>query len=100
MRPLAEQQVGESDNCDVGFLRSHSIWWYVDMILETAILNVRPGQGSAFEAALRRARPLIAATPGFTSLKIHNCVETKIGNVCLWRFPAIKEAQSKVRITA
>jgi len=46
------------------------------MILESAILNVRPGQEPDFEAALRRARPLIAATPGFGGLNIHRCVET------------------------
>ena len=46
------------------------------MILEAAILNVRPGQEEAFEAALWQARPLIAATPGFLGLKIQRCVET------------------------
>jgi heme-degrading monooxygenase HmoA len=46
------------------------------MILETAILNVRPGQAAAFEAAMDLARPLIAATPGFISLNLHRCLET------------------------
>jgi len=32
------------------------------MILEAAILNVRPGQEAAFESAIRAAKPLIAAT--------------------------------------
>lgn len=45
------------------------------MILETVILNVRPGQGEAFETALQRARPLITKTPGFASLKVHKCVD-------------------------
>ena len=35
------------------------------MILETAILTIKPGQSAAFEAAFAEARPLIAATPGF-----------------------------------
>jgi heme-degrading monooxygenase HmoA len=46
------------------------------VILETAILNVRPGQEAAFEAAMNEARPLIAATPGFGALNVHRCVET------------------------
>jgi len=46
------------------------------MILEVAVLNVRPGQEAAFEAAMRIARPLIEATPGFASINLHRCVET------------------------
>jgi heme-degrading monooxygenase HmoA len=46
------------------------------MILEVAILNVVPGKESAFEDTLKIARPLIAATPGFESIKIHPCIET------------------------
>jgi len=45
------------------------------MILETAILDVRKGQESAFEEALRQARPLIAATPGFLGIEVRGCVE-------------------------
>lgn len=46
------------------------------MILEVAILTVRPGQGAAFEQAMTSARPLIAATPGFRSIELRPCVET------------------------
>jgi heme-degrading monooxygenase HmoA len=46
------------------------------MILEVALLNVRLGQEAAFETAMRAARPLIAATPGFLSIEIRRCVET------------------------
>ncbi len=46
------------------------------MIVEMGVLNVRPGQGAAFEEALRTARPLIAATQGFISLNVHRCIET------------------------
>jgi heme-degrading monooxygenase HmoA len=46
------------------------------MILETAILNVRPGQEAEFEAAMIKAKPLIAASPGFMSLRVHKCIET------------------------
>lgn len=46
------------------------------MILEVAVLNVRPGQPAAFEAAMSEARPLIAATPGFQRIEVRPCVET------------------------
>lgn len=46
------------------------------MILESAILDVRPGEAEAFEAAMRKARPLIAATPGFVSIAVRRCIET------------------------
>ncbi len=47
------------------------------MILEHALLNVKAGQGAAFEKALREALPLIKATPGFIRLEVKPCVETK-----------------------
>jgi len=46
------------------------------MILEVAVLNVRTGEEVAFEAAMRKARPLIEATPGFISINLSRCVET------------------------
>lgn len=44
------------------------------MILEVAILNLRPGESPAFERAIAAARPLIAATPGFRGLEVRPCV--------------------------
>ena len=44
-------------------------------MLEVAILNIRPGQFTAFEAAFREARHYIAVTPGFISLELRRCVE-------------------------
>ncbi|MBZ5662501.1 MAG: antibiotic biosynthesis monooxygenase [Acidobacteriia bacterium] len=46
------------------------------MILEVATLNVRPGQEAAFEEAMRKARPLIEASPGFGGMNLRRCVET------------------------
>ena len=47
------------------------------MILEVAILNVRPNEEVAFEEAFANARPLIAATKGFCGLEIRRCLEPK-----------------------
>jgi heme-degrading monooxygenase HmoA len=45
------------------------------MILEHALLQIRHGQSDAFEAAMRRAHPLIAASPGFLSIDVRPAAE-------------------------
>jgi heme-degrading monooxygenase HmoA len=45
------------------------------MILEHALLRVRPGQSEAFAAAMREARPLIEASPGFRSIEVRPATE-------------------------
>ncbi len=45
------------------------------MILEAAILNVKPGQAPAFEAAMAAARPLIEASEGFEGMEVRPCIE-------------------------
>lgn len=45
------------------------------MILEAAILTVRPERDAAFAAALVQAQPLIAASPGFRGMEVRPCVE-------------------------
>ena len=46
------------------------------MILEHALLSVKPGQEAAFESALVEAKPLIAASPGFRSIAVCKACET------------------------
>jgi len=45
------------------------------MIIESAILSIKPGQAPAFEAALKKALPLIKVTPGFVGLEVRPCIE-------------------------
>lgn len=45
------------------------------MILEVAILNVKPGQERAFEAAFGRAQAIIASMPGYVSHQLQSCLE-------------------------
>ena len=47
------------------------------MIIEHALLQVKPGLEVAFEKSMRDALPLIAATPGFLKLEVRPCVEAK-----------------------
>jgi heme-degrading monooxygenase HmoA len=46
------------------------------MVLEAAILNIREGQGEAFEAEFKRASPIIASIPGYISHDLQKCIET------------------------
>jgi heme-degrading monooxygenase HmoA len=45
------------------------------LILELAVLDVRPGQEAAFEAAFREARALIARAAGHRRHELRRCVE-------------------------
>jgi heme-degrading monooxygenase HmoA len=47
------------------------------MILEMAVLNVKPGTAAAFENALRNARRLIEASDGFQKMEVRPCLETQ-----------------------
>ncbi|HEY1075246.1 MAG TPA: antibiotic biosynthesis monooxygenase [Fontimonas sp.] len=45
------------------------------MILEIAMLNVRPGQSTEFEAAFSQAQRIIASMPGYVSHQLQRCLE-------------------------
>ena len=45
------------------------------MITEHALLPVISGQEEQFEAAFSRAKPIIAAMPGFNGLTLSRCME-------------------------
>jgi len=45
------------------------------MILEHASLDVLPGREADFEQAFERAKSIIAASPGFRSLRLSRCLE-------------------------
>ena len=45
------------------------------MILEVAILDVKPGQTAAFEAAFAQASPIIARMVGYLGHELQHCLE-------------------------
>jgi heme-degrading monooxygenase HmoA len=45
------------------------------MVLEVAILDVRPGRSAAFEAAFREAAPILGASPGCQRHELRRCLE-------------------------
>ena len=60
------------------------------MILEHAILDVKPGQSPAFLLALNEALPLIKATPGFIDLDVRPCIETPDRYLLLVRWKTLE----------
>jgi heme-degrading monooxygenase HmoA len=61
------------------------------MILEVAILNVRPGQGAAFAAAFRQASPIIASMPGYVGHELQCCLEVRDKYVLLVRWETLED---------
>jgi heme-degrading monooxygenase HmoA len=61
------------------------------MILEHALLNVRPGEEEAFVASLKDALALISATPGFISLKVSQGVESPSDFVLLVEWESLED---------
>ncbi len=45
------------------------------MILEVAILDVKPGMESDFESAFARAQKIISSMPGYISHELQHCLE-------------------------
>ncbi len=61
------------------------------MILEAAILNVKPGQAPAFEAAMAAARPLIEASDGFEGMEVRPCIEDPNRYLLLVRWARLED---------
>jgi heme-degrading monooxygenase HmoA len=61
------------------------------MILEVAVLNVRPGQENAFEAAFKQAAPIIAAIKGYQSHQIRRCLERSSRYILLVEWETLED---------
>ncbi|MDE0007881.1 MAG: antibiotic biosynthesis monooxygenase, partial [Gammaproteobacteria bacterium] len=61
------------------------------MILELALLDVRPGQEGDFEAAFAQAQSIIASMQGYVSHELQRCVENSSRYVLLVRWEALSD---------
>jgi heme-degrading monooxygenase HmoA len=61
------------------------------MILEAAILMVREGQCDAFEAAFRKASPIIASMPGYVEHELQRCLEVERKYLLLVRWQTLED---------
>jgi heme-degrading monooxygenase HmoA len=60
------------------------------MVLEAALLQVKAGEETAFEEAMRRAAPVIAAAAGYLGLSVQRCVETQGRYLLLVRWETLE----------
>lgn len=67
------------------------------MITEHAILQVKSGQAVAFREAMRKAQPLISATPGFLGLEVLPCIETPDRFLLLVRWESVEAHEQGFR---
>jgi heme-degrading monooxygenase HmoA len=61
------------------------------VVLEAAMLTVRPGTAAAFEAAFREASGIIAAMPGYRSHELHRCLEDDRRYLLLVRWERLED---------
>lgn len=47
------------------------------MILEVAILNIRPGTGDAFEQTFSQAQNILSSRHGYVSHQLQRCIESQ-----------------------
>jgi heme-degrading monooxygenase HmoA len=61
------------------------------MVLEQALLDIRPGREPEFETAFAAATSVISAMPGFVSLELHRCIETPSRYALLVRWETLED---------
>ncbi len=49
--------------------------WAEHLIVEHALLHIKPAQSAAFESAMKQAKPLIATSPGFIAIEVRPAAE-------------------------
>ena len=59
------------------------------MVLEVALIDVRDSAQDAFEAAYAQARELVAATPGWQSMRMTRGIETPTRYVLLVEWDSV-----------
>jgi heme-degrading monooxygenase HmoA len=61
------------------------------MILEVALLDVRPGQEDAFEDAFAEASSIISSMPGYIEHELQRCIEQPSRYVLLVRWETLED---------
>ncbi|MCC3371760.1 antibiotic biosynthesis monooxygenase [Cohnella sp. REN36] len=61
------------------------------MILEVAILNVKPGMSSDFESSFRKASKIISSMRGYIRHELNKCVEKKDQYILLVQWETLKD---------
>jgi heme-degrading monooxygenase HmoA len=61
------------------------------MILEVAILNVKPGMAEEFEAAFKTASTIIASMPGYIFHELQRCIEIENRYILLVQWQKLED---------
>jgi heme-degrading monooxygenase HmoA len=61
------------------------------MILEVAVLDIKPGLTAEFEAAFQVAKNIIAAMPGYISHELQQCLENGDRYILLVRWQTLED---------
>lgn len=61
------------------------------MILESAVLDIKPGLSNQFEQAFTRAQTIIAAQSGYISHELHKCLEVDDRYLLLVRWQTLAD---------
>ncbi|QOZ82621.1 MULTISPECIES: antibiotic biosynthesis monooxygenase family protein [Chromobacterium] len=70
------------------------------MILEAALLHIKPGLGTEFEIAFAQASKLIAAAPGYLGHELQRCLEQEDKYLLLVRWTSVEAHQQGFRQSA
>ncbi len=70
------------------------------MILESASLQVKPGESAAFETAFREAGRIIASMPGYRSHELQRCLEREGHYLLLVRWDSVEAHEVGFRQSA
>jgi heme-degrading monooxygenase HmoA len=61
------------------------------VILEVAVLNVKPGEGDTFEAAFADAQRIIASMPGYIEHELQRCLEVENRYILLVHWQTLED---------
>lgn len=61
------------------------------MILEVAILNIKPGSAKNFEIAFKEASTILSSMPGYVSHELQKCLESADRYLLLVRWQKLED---------
>ncbi len=70
------------------------------MILESAVLDVKPRQTQEFEHAFAKAQHIISASPGYISHELQRCIEKPSRYILLVRWRTLEDHTEGFRRSA
>ena len=67
------------------------------MILEVAVLKIKPNKNKEFEAAFKQASAIIASMPGYISHSLQKCLEVEDRYLLLVNWQTLEDHTIKFR---